>query len=325
MDLRTGKIDYNKESVLVTGAYGMIGSALRSILPKTSNIICPTIQDANLTNRQQVFNMIQLLKPSYIIHLAAKVGGVKANSDYLADFYSQNIRMNTNVLDAAHVNKVKKVVSLMSTCVYPDKTEYPLRESNIHNGEPHKSNYAYAHAKRMLDIQSKAYRDQFGDNFITIIPNNLYGAHDYFDLDNSHVIPGMIRKFYEAVLNNTEVTLWGSGSPLREFTYSKDLAEIILFILEEYNGREPLNVGCIDEYNMKDVAHMIAKHLGYSKNSIIWDTTKPNGQFRKPSSNDNFKEFVEKSGKHLDYITLNEGLKYMCDWFVESYPDIRGF
>ena len=214
--------------ILITGGTGMVGSAFEHIYPKRNIIICPRTYD--LRNSQHAQRVLQNIHPDAIIHLAAKVGGVKANMEYLGDFYRDNVLINTNVLEAARKFKVKKVVSLLSTCVYPDEVNYPLTEDQIHNGPPHPSNYAYAYAKRMLDIQSRAYRDQYGCNFITAIPNNLFGEHDNFDLENSHVLPAIIRKVYEAKLNGTNVSLWGDGSSLREFTYSRDLAEILLFL-----------------------------------------------------------------------------------------------
>ena len=163
------------------------------------------------------------------------MGGLKANLNNLGSFYYENIIINSNVLEASRKFNVKKVVSLLSTCVYPDKITYPLTEEQIHNGKPHDSNYGYAYAKRMLDVQSQAYRDQYGCNFITAIPNNLFGENDNFDLENSHLIPAIIRKVHEAKMNNSDIILWGDGSPLREFTYSKDLAKIILFLLNNYD------------------------------------------------------------------------------------------
>lgn len=316
------KIDFNKEKILITGSYGMVGSALRKMLPKTANIISP-LKSYDLRNEGAVFNIVSHYQPDYIIHLAAKVGGVKANSDYLGDFYTDNIRINTNVLRMAHEFKVKKVLSVLSTCVYPDRVMYPLTEDQIHNGPPHKSNYAYAYTKRMLDIQSKAYRDQYGDNFITAIPNNLYGEDDQFHLEKSHVIPAIIRKMYEAQLQNEHVELWGDGSPMREFTYSKDLAWILLFLLEHYDGKEPINVGNTEEYSIKFVAEYIADVLDF-KNGIKWNSSKPNGQFRKPSSNKKFKDLLKTTGQKFAYTDLMSGLQDTCTWFLEHYPHIRG-
>ena len=315
--------DYNKERIMITGAHGMVGTALRKILPSASNIICPSRGALDLRNENKVNNYIKFFKPDYIIHLAAKVGGVKANSDCLGDFYTNNIRINTNLLHSAHEYDVEKVLSVLSTCVYPDNAHYPLTEDQIHNGPPHESNYAYAYAKRMLDIQSKAYRDQFGDNFITVVPNNLYGKEDHFDLENSHVIPAMMRKIYEATLQNEYVELWGTGEPLREFTYSDDLAEILLFLLENYDGREPINVGNPDERSIKFVAECLC-HIFDFKYEIKWDITKPEGQFKKPSSNENFVKLLESVGQQFAYTDLESGLIDTCEWFLKTYPNLRG-
>jgi nucleoside-diphosphate-sugar epimerase len=681
--LRTGKIDFSKKRVLITGSGGMVGRSISKLLPDTSNIIrvgrYPKENDCvgcDLRKEIQTIELFRFFKPDYVIHLAARVGGVKANSDHLGEFYEDNIRMNSNVLRAAHICGAKKTLSLLSTCVYPDDATYPLTEDQIHNGPPHSSNYTYAYTKRMLDIQSKAYRDQFNENFISAIPNNLYGqcfsgdtevlttngiknitntflgeliytlnpetfeieiskivakqemyskdfyifnnkgvdfcvtpehqifcststnfqkhsaewflnkagkyfgqvklakhkiyktnnktefkidlskyidkyhiinkngckdfnhsksklfnllynnldfasfcgwyisegsvhieitksniektqirisqnlnsnpkyyneisnllakmkiphgkdnfAHyfssrlflnfirdeiglgcsnkkipkyyfsnncsweerfslfdslmkgdgdknrqrystssktlmndfihlcfllgimvsnvsldnncyriyirktnpcikyrnikkynsnifqkfycitteknhiiyagrnkkfnwvgqcDNFNLDDSHVIPAMIHKMYKANINDDDIILWGNGKPLREFTYSDDLAKILLFLLEEYNGREPINVGNTGEYSIKYIAEIIAKFLNFT-GKIIWDTNKPNGQFRKPSCNDNFKKLVSDCGKKLEYTPLENGLKELCKWFINNYPNIRG-
>ena len=228
--------------------------------------------------------------------------------------------MNTNVLYCSHKYKVKKVLSLLSTCIYPDKATYPLTEDQIHNGPPHESNYTYAYTKRMLDIQSKAYRQQFGDNFTTIVPNNLYGPEDNFDLNSSHVIPAIIRKIYEAKLNNSNVEMWGDGSALREFTFVNDLSNIILFMLESYNDKEPINVGNTNEYSIKFLVETISKILNFN-NEIIWDITKPSGQLRKKSSGKKFRLIY---GTNFNYTKLEDGLEKTCEWFKENYPNIRG-
>ena len=316
-----GTRNYKEKRILITGSNGMLGQALMCALNKHEVIGIDLPIDLRFTN--QLDWSVGNIMPDYIIHTAAKVGGVKANSDNQADFYRDNILINTNVLDAALKFKTKKVVSLLSTCVYPDKVTYPLTEDQIHNGPPHSSNYAYAYAKRMLDIQSQAYRDQFGCNFVTVVPNNLLGIKDNFHLENSHVIPAMIRKIYEAKQAGTDVTLWGDGSPLREFTYVDDLAEILLFILDEYNERDPINVGCCTEYSIKQIAEMVAENLGF-KGKIIWDISKPAGQFRKPSSNQKLKQLVESKGFELEYTPLQEGLQEVCSWFVINYPNVRG-
>jgi len=258
-----------------------------------------------------------------VIHLAAKVGGVKANTEQVANFYMENANLNERILYSAHRSGANKVLSLLSTCVYPDAPyiNYPLTEDQLHLGPPHHSNFGYAYAKRMVDVMSRAYRQQYGCNFITAIPNNLYGENDNFDLENSHVIPALIRKVWEAKINKEpSVFCWGDGSPLREFTYSEDIARILLFLMENYDEPEPINIGNTDEYSIKEVVEMICDILGYD-GELEWQTDQPSGQYRKPSSN---QKLLDLGWKKEYYTPLKEGLKKTCDWFIISYPNIRG-
>lgn len=295
----------------------MVGQAFTDLLPDAlfvDSSIC------DLRCREEVEKLFLQEHPQHVIHLAAKVGGVKANSQNLGTFYHDNILINSHVLEAARIFKVEKVVSMLSTCIYPDNVKYPLTEDQIHNGKPHPSNYAYAYAKRMLDIQSQAYRDQYGCNFITLVPNNLFGEYDNFDLENSHLIPALIRKMHEAKLKNTDVTLWGDGKPLREFTYSKDLAKIVLLLLKTYDKREPINVGNTIEYSIKEVAQMIAEIMEFD-GEIVWDESQPKGQHRKPSSN---KKLLNLGWNQDNYTPFKSALSKTCAWFVANYPNIRG-
>ena len=269
---------------------------------------------------EQARDMFIRHSPDAVIHLAARVGGVKANTDYIADFYADNIMINANVLSCAKEFEVNKLVSLLSTCVYPDSATYPLTESQIHSGSPHDSNFGYAYAKRMLDVQSRALRRQHGCNFITAIPNNLFGENDNFHLEDSHVIPAIIRKIYEAKQKNENVVLWGDGSPLREFTYSRDLANILLFVLEHYDGAEPINVGNTKEVSINEVATIIADIMDFH-GQIIWDTTKLSGQHRKPSDNS---KLIELGWKQGDYTDLKNALTKTCKWVILNYPNLRG-
>lgn len=303
--------------LLVTGGSGMVGNALKEFVP---NAFFLSSEVCDLKNQEETNYMFKHLKPNKVIHLAAKVGGVKANSEQLGQFYTDNILINTNILHYSMVYKVEKALSLLSTCIYPDKVVYPLTEDQIHNGPPHESNYAYAYAKRMLDIQSKAYRKQYGCNFITAVPNNLFGEHDNFDLNNSHVIPAMIRKMYDAKNNNEDVVLWGDGTPLREFTYSKDLAQILLFLLDSYNDENPINVGNTNEYSIKEIALLVADKIGFNK-KIIWDTTKPNGQYKKPSDNS---KLINLGFNKNSYTNFDVALTNVCNWYKLNYPNIRG-
>ena len=308
--------------VLVTGGTGMVGSAFQNI--KTNHEIVPVgSKDYDLREWTHALQMM-LDHPNIdaIIHLAARVGGVKGNTEFVADFFSDNILINTNVLLASRQFNIKKVVSLLSTCVYPDDVIYPLTEDQIHNGEPHKSNFGYAYAKRMLDVHSRALRQQYGQNYICAVPNNLYGPGDYFDLENCHVLPAIIRKIFEAKNFGREVVLWGDGSPLREFTYSKDIAKILLFLLENYDDQLPINIGSTGETSIRDITQKICTIMEYDYNMIKWDMTKPSGQYRKPSSNE---RLLSLGWDVNDYTSIDKGLVTMCNWFGEQYPRIRGY
>jgi len=307
----------NYKRILVTGGTGMVGNALQRVLPDGIFI---SSKECDLRDARYTRKMMEAYQPDAVIHLAAKVGGIKANMDNLGDFYRENILINTNVLESAHINNVKKVVSLLSTCIYPNEVTYPLTEDQIHNGPPHRSNYAYAYAKRMLDVQSQAYREQYGCNFITAVPNNLFGENDNYDLNDSHVIPAMMHKMFRAKQNNENVTLWGDGSPLREFTYSLDLANILVFLLKHYDGAEPLNVGNTGEHSIKEVAELVATHIGFD-GEIVWDVDKPKGQFRKPSDNTKLLEMGWKPEKYTDF---NEAMRASCDWFIKNLDSARG-
>jgi GDP-L-fucose synthase len=312
-----------EEKILVTGGSGMVGYALRwgyvhgNSIP---NAIFVSSDDYDLRNWNQVEKMFEYYQPEYVIHLAAKVGGIKANMNNLGAFYRDNILINTNILEAARLYKIQKIVSLLSTCIYPQEVTYPLTEEQIHDGPPHPSNYAYAYAKRMLDVQSRAYREQYGCNFITAVSNNLFGENDNFDLEDSHVIPAMIRKMYNAKLEKKDVILWGDGSPLREFTYSGDMAEILLFLMENYDSNLPINIGNTKEVQIKEAAEIIAELLNY-EGKIIWDTSKPKGQYRKPSLN---KKFIDLGWKEEYYTDLRLGLDKTIKWFLRNYPNLRG-
>ena len=304
--------------VAITGGSGMVGSAFRDLIP---NAVYASSKDYNLTEKEEADNMMKTLSPDVVIHLAARVGGIKGNTDFIGDFYRDNILINTNVLEAARKQNVKKLISVLSTCVYPDKVTYPIREEAMHGGEPHFSNFGYAYAKRMLDVQSRAYRQQFGCNFITAIPNNLYGENDNFHLENSHVIPALMRKIWEAKKSGAPaVECWGTGKPLREFTYSQDLARILLFLLERYNFSSPINVGNTEEHSIREIAELLCEYLEYD-GEIVWNISKPSGQYKKPSSN---ARLLALGWEKENYTPLKEGLKKTCEWFKISYPDIRG-
>jgi len=316
----------NSLSVLVTGGTGLVGSAMKryvSYMQKQTPFFSPNIKflsssDYDLRRPEHVNSMFKTLGPKIVLHLAGKVGGVKANTDHIAEFYFDNMCMNLNILHFAHIHKVEKLVSMLSTCIYPDKVEYPIKESCLHDGPPHESNYGYAYAKRMMEIQARAYRQQHDVNYVSVIPNNIFGENDNFSLEDSHVIPAMIRKIYEARENKKPVRLWGDGSPMRQFTYSYDIAKILFFITQKYDSKEPINIGCSDEYSIQETSEIIADCLGYD-GQIIWDTDMPSGQKRKPSDLSKLKELGWD-----EFTNFKEAIKNTCDWFTGNYPDIRG-
>ena len=295
----------------------MVGHAIGNIL---HHAVYLSTSDGDLRNKEDTEKIFDMHQPDIVIHAAGRVGGIKANMDHLGEFYYDNIMINANVLEACRKFDVKKTLSILSTCVYPDSANYPLTEEQIHNGRPHHSNYAYAHAKRMLDVQSRAYRDQFGCNFITAVPNNLFGLYDNFDLQNSHVLPAIIRKIYEAKRDESKVVLWGDGTPLREFTYAKDMAEIIVFLLENYNDPGPINVGNTTEYSIKQIATMISDIYDF-RGEIVWNTSGPPGQLRKPSSNKKLLDLGWSKDRYTDFYSA---LRDVCIWFEMNYDSVRG-
>jgi GDP-L-fucose synthase len=235
------------------------------------------------------------------------------------DMFEKNILINTNVLKVCHEIKVKKVVSCLSTCIFPDKTTYPIDEIMLHNGVPHFSNDAYAYAKRMLDVQSRAYQEQYNDNFICVIPTNIYGPHDNFNLQDSHVIPGLIHKCYLAKQKGEPFVIAGTGTPLRQFIYSEDLAILILWALENYNEIEPiiLSVSESDEKSINFVATCIAKKFNYD--NIIFDKEKPDGQFKKTTNNSKLLARIQNFG----FTTIEEGISKIVEWFEANYKNSR--
>jgi len=304
---------------IVTGGSGLLGREILSLSPSSIGL---SSSDANLTKSANL--IVDIAKSENIdavIHCAAKVGGVKANTEKVAEFFDDNVKINLNVLDACRKANIK-LVSILSTCIYPDEkyVNYPLTEDQLHLGPPHHSNFGYAYSKRMLEVQSRAYRQQYGCNFINIVPNNLYGKNDNYDFENGHVIPALIRKIYEAKQrNDKEISIWGTGNSLREFTYAKDAARIILMLAEKHQSGEPVNIGNCESTTIKNLAIMISDIVGFN-GLIKFDTAKPEGQHKKPSSNRNLLEM----GYEISYTGLYVGLTETINHFAQYYPHLRG-
>ena len=324
-----------RKNCLVTGASGMLGSSLKAQMSSMGiNTYAPTSSQLNLGDSLQVRKYMCQFENvdsrgsrtslDCVYHLAAYVGGVKANSERLATFYSHNTCMGLNLLDSCAQIGVSKVVTVLSTCVYPD-TPYvslPLTEDQLHMGPPHHSNFGYAYAKRMLDVHTRALRNQYGLSYVTVIPNNLFGKNDNFHLEDGHVIPALMRKVWEAKLSGAPcITVWGDGTPLREFTYAPDAARILNIVADEYDDDLPLNIGCTEERSIRSVVESLCGMFEYT-GDIVYDTTKPMGQHRKPSSNRRLIEMT--SWKELDYTPFEQALRETYEWFKLHYPNVRG-
>lgn len=316
--------------IIITGGSGLLGNAFKNVLPTSREVKYPTRKEVNLSDKQSIIKYIDKYNFSRdnssvdtIIHLAGMVGGVKANTEKVFNFYTENSTMNNNVIDAAVYTDTPNLVCCLSTCIYPDEkyVTYPLTEEQLHKGPPHDSNFGYAYAKRMVDVQLRAANQQYGHSYISVIPNNMYGEHDNFDLENGHVIPALIRKIWEAKINNKPTfEVWGDGEIYREFTYAEDIAKAILFCLEHSYDGGPINIGSTKEYKLKDIISLICKELEYN-GEIKFDLSKPKGQIRKPTSN---KKFLNLGWKEEMYTPIEVGLKKTCDWFRQNYPNIRG-
>jgi len=298
------------KKLLVTGGNGLVGSSINSDVKvgKEYNLIIPEETD----------KMFQFHKPTHVIHCAGKVGGVGGNMNHKGEYFYDNIMINTNVIEGARKSDVEKLVSFLSTCVFPDNVEYPLTESKIHLGEPHSSNYPYAYAKRMADIQIRAYREQYGLNYVSVIPTNIYGPNDNFSLTHGHVMPMLIHKLYLAQQNNTDFVVWGSGKPLREFIYSKDVAKLSEWAVDYYNESEPIIFSTSDEISIIDLVDLLVKEFNF-KGKVIFDSTKPDGQYRKPSDNSKLKSYLPD----FKFTPIEEGIKETVKWFIKNYENSR--
>ena len=297
--------------LLVTGANGLLG---RSIVENVREFtVYPlTHQHCDLTDFHATKAVFDYIKPDYVIHTAAVVGGIGSNMNHPGRFYNTNININNNVLEAARLSGVKKLVSYMSTCVFPDNAPHPLKVEDIHSGPPHPSNAAYAHAKRMLDVQSNAYRSEYGCNFITLIPCNLYGEHDNYDLANGHVLPSLIHKAFLAKEKGVPLEVWGTGKPLREFMYIRDMARISLAMLDFYNESEPLIISPDAEISIKEVVELIVDYADLDGYTLLTD--KPDGQYSKPSDNSRFRVIAPD----FKFTSIEEGLQKTIKHFFDG-------
>lgn len=301
--------------IYVAGHRGLVGSAILRKLQADgyTNLVYRTSQELDLRDRNQVDRFFEEEKPEYVFLAAAKVGGIVANNEYPADFIRDNLMIQTNVIDAAYRNGVKKLLFLGSTCIYPKFAPQPLKEEYLLTGELEPTNEPYAIAKIAGIKMCQSYNRQYGTKYISVMPTNLYGPNDNFDLHTSHVLPALIRKFHEAKVNNAPyVEVWGTGTPRREFLYSDDLADACVFLMNNYEENEIINVGVGEDISIKELAEKIKNIVGY-QGEIKFDTTKPDGTPRKLVDVSKINALGWKAS-----ISLDEGLQKAYQWFLEN-------
>ena len=304
------------DKIYVAGHNGMVGSAIVRKLESLgfTNILKRSSKELDLRVQEDVFSFMDTEKPDYIFLPAAKVGGIVANNTYRADFIYENIQIQNNVIHAAYKCGVKKLMFLGSSCIYPKMAPQPLKEDYLLTGLLEETNEPYAIAKISGIKMCEAYRDQYGCDFISVMPTNLYGPNDNYDLQNSHVLPAMIRKFHEAKLaGNAQVELWGTGSPMREFLHADDLAEACVFLMENYSENQFVNIGTGVDVTIKELAETIKKEVGY-EGDIYWNTDKPDGTPRKLMD---VSKINDLGWKHK--LDLSEGIKLVYAEYKEKH------
>lgn len=301
--------------IYVAGSNGMVGSAIVRTLEANgySNIVVKSSKELDLKNQQAVHDFFNQEQPEYVFLAAAKVGGIHANNSYPATFIYDNLMIQSNVIQAAYDFNVKKLLFLGSSCIYPKFAPQPIKEEYLLTGSLEPTNEAYAIAKIAGLKMCQFYKQQYGCNFISAMPTNLFGVNDNFNLENSHVLPALLRKFIEAKQNNKqEVTIWGSGTPMREFLFVDDLAEACLFLMENYNGIETVNIGTGEDVSIKELAETIMKIVGF-EGSLIFDASKPDGAPRKLLD---VSKINNLGWKHQ--TNLEEGIQKTLNWIQKN-------
>lgn len=317
--------------IIVTGGSGLVGQAIKTVVTNDSkssqdSYVFLSSSNCDLTNYRETLTVFKKHSPDYVIHLAAYVGGLFKNMNQKVDMLEKNLQINYNLVKVCHEVNVKKVICCLSTCIFPDKTTYPIDESMLHNGPPHNSNDAYAYAKRMLEIHCNAYNEQYNSNFVCIIPTNIYGYYDNFSLKDAHVIPALIHKCYLAKKNGDKFIVCGTGKPLRQFIYSIDLAKLILIVLDHYQEKTPiiLSVDEKDETSIAHIARIIAREFNY-EHMLEFDTSFSDGQYKKTANNAKLKKVLENINNNnnnksqFEFTPLEKGLSKTIKWFINSY------
>ncbi|MDA8893866.1 GDP-L-fucose synthase [Amylibacter sp.] len=308
------KYNLSGKNVWVAGHRGMVGSAVcRQLEKEDCRIIKAGREVVNLVSQAEVNDWMNTVKPDAIVLAAAKVGGIQANNNFPVDFLYENLMIEANIIHAAHLNKVERLLFLGSSCIYPRLADQPIKENSLLSGALEPTNEWYAIAKITGIKLIQAYKKQYGYDWISAMPTNLYGPGDNYDLNSSHVLPALLRKFHEAKISKTrEVTVWGSGMPLREFMHCDDLANALLFLLKGYSGYEHINVGSGEEVSIRELVDIIAKVVGYDA-EIVWDSSQPDGTPRKLMDTSNLQNLGWK-----DHRSLFDGISHTYkSWLSE--------
>lgn len=315
-------IDVRGAKVLVTGGAGFLGGQVMAELAAAGarDVLALRSRDVDLTDGPATRRLFERMRPDLVFHLAAKVGGIGANQRHPGTFFRDNLAMGFNVLEEARRAGTAKVVVAGTICAYPKFAPVPFREDDLWNGYPEETNAPYGVAKKALLVMAQSYRQEFGSNFVVLFPVNLYGPRDNFDLESSHVIPAMIRKFVTARASASEqVVLWGDGSPTREFLYVDDAARALVMAASAYDGAEPVNVGAGFEISMRALAELIASKVDY-RGSIVWDTSRPNGQPRRMLDVSRAKQYFGFEAR----VGFDEGLERTIAWYRDNEQAIAG-
>lgn len=301
-----------QNNLVITGGSGLVGSNFDSGIKLSS-------KEINLNNFDDSYEKIDSIKPKSIIHCAAKVGGLYHNMKEPVSFFNQNIEMNSNILKIAYKLNIEKFIGFLSTCIFPDNLNHPFTEKDLHMGPPHDSNFAYAYAKRMLDIQTKAYNKQFNRKYFCVIPTNIYGFNDNFNTENGHVIPSLIHKIFLAKIEKTNLTVMGTGKAKREFIFVKDLTRICKILLNKYNGIDPIIISnSAEEVSIKDVVEILVNVSNF-KGKVIFDDSFSDGQLEKKTDTSKLKNLIG----NYDFTPLESGIKVTYEWFENNYKDAR--
>lgn len=304
------------KKILVTGGTGLLGTGIKAIAseyPRTE-FVCIGSKDCNLTKLDETLAFVSKYEPDTIIHAAALSGGIQYSKKYPATLLRDNVLMNLSVMESARLLGVRKTIMTLSTGMYAPEAPNPIKEEYIHDGAPHESNYSYAFAKRLIDPSIRAYRTEYGLNVIGLISNGIFGENGNFRHEESVMVAALVRRFYEQRNSSEPIVIWGDGSSLREYTYSKDMARAFMWCLDHYDDPQSLHVGSTEEHSVKETAYMIADIIGIDPGRIVFDTAKPAGIFKKSTDNS---RFIKLSG--FSYTPFRVGLEHTIKWFCENY------